>query len=211
MVNVPCNELGPAHAWHLPAGERVRVRPACPQDADTIQAFFHGLSPASRRNRFLGALNEVSAAELYNMTHSDHGSHPLVIAEHIDDGFCKMIAETRCAMAAGRLECEFAVSVAETWRRRRLGTLLIALLAFRAKGLGFRYLVGDVLRANEAMIALARKAGFRVTDPISDASLVRITKDLSLWSAAQPRNELTKSSMRPTPYWPSCNDARGLT
>jgi GNAT superfamily N-acetyltransferase len=185
MINVSCNELGPAHAWHLPAGERVRVRPASPQDAGTIQVFFHGLSPASRRNRFLGALNEVSASELYNMTHGDHGRHPLLIAEHIDDGFCKMISEARYAMAPGKLECEFAVSVAETWRRRTLGTRLITLLALRAKALGFRYLVGDVLRANEAMIALARKVGFRMTDPISDASLVRITKDLSLWSATR--------------------------
>jgi acetyltransferase len=183
-----------AHAWHLPAGERVRVRPACPQGADTIQAFFHGLSPASRRNRFLGALNEVSATELCNMTHSDHGSHPLLIAEHVDDGFCKMIAEARYAMAAGRLECEVAVSVAETWRRRRLGTLLIALLAFRAQAVGFRCLVGEVLRSNEAMIELARKAGFRMTDPISNASVVRIIMDLSLWSAVQPLNELTKRS-----------------
>jgi hypothetical protein len=83
------------------------------EDADTIQAFFHGLSPASRRNRFLGALNEVPATELYNMTHSNHGSHPLLIAEHIDDGFCKMIAEARYATAPAKLECEFAVSVAE--------------------------------------------------------------------------------------------------
>jgi acetyltransferase len=139
MTNVPCNELEPAHTWHLPAGERVRVRSARPQDADTIQAFFHGLSSASRRNRFLGALNEVSATELYNMTHSNHGNHPLLIAEHIDHGFCKMIAEARYATAPAKLGCEFAVSVAETWRRRRLATFLIALLAFRAKALGFRY------------------------------------------------------------------------
>ena len=194
MTNVSCNELGPAHTWHLPAGERVRVRPASPQDADTIQAFFHGLSSASRRNRFLGALNEVSATELYNMTHSDHGSHLLLIAEHIDHGFCKMIAEARHAMAPGGLGCEFALSVAETWRRRRLGTLLISLLVFHAKALGFRYLVGDILRANEPMIALARKAGFRMTYPICNASLVGITKDLSTWSEAQPHNDLTKSS-----------------
>jgi RimJ/RimL family protein N-acetyltransferase len=68
------------------------------------------------------------------------------------------------------------------------------LLAFRAKALGFRYLVGDILRANEPMIALARKAGFRLADPIRNASLVSITKDLSLWNAAQPWSDLTKSS-----------------
>jgi hypothetical protein len=44
------------------------------------------------------------------------------------------------------------------------------------------------------MIALAGKAGFRLVDPIRNASLVSITKDLSLWNAAQPWSDLTKSS-----------------
>jgi len=197
MTCTSCNELGLTHVWHFPAGERLRVRPACPRDTDTIQAYFRGLSPASRRNRFLGALNEVSANELHDMTNSDRGGHPLLIVEHVSHGLCTMIGEARYATAPGQLACEFAVSVAEAWRRRTVGTLLIAIVASRAKALGLRYLFGDVLRANKAMMALARKMGFRVTDPISDASLVKITKDLCLLSAVQPQNQVAGNENPP--------------
>jgi len=45
------------------------------------------------------------------------------------------------------------------------------------------------------MIALARKAGFAVTEPVADARLIKITKDLSLLDAARPWNE------RASPSW----------
>ena len=56
----------------------------------------------------------------------------------------------------------------------------------RAKGLGAVYLVGDVLRSNRPMNALARKAGFHTADVPRDTRLVRIVKDLTLPQAAQP-------------------------
>jgi len=55
---------------------------------------------------------------------------------------------------------------------------LLANLARRAKNLCVHYLFGDVSRSNEAMQALARKAGFGMLASIADARLVRITKEL---------------------------------
>jgi GNAT superfamily N-acetyltransferase len=177
-------------AAHLLCGEKVTVRPACPHDTGMIQSYIRGLSPASRRNRFLGSLNEVSENELYRMTHADRYTHPALIAENIVDGDRIMIGEARYAATPDGFRCEFAVSVDETWRRKTLGTLLVGIVACRARALGLRYLVGDVFRSNEAMIALARKTRFAVTEPVADARLVKITKDLSLLDAAQPGNEL---------------------
>ena len=157
-----------------------------------IQAYIRGLSAASRRNRFLGALNEISSSELHAMTHGDRRRHPALIAESIVDGARTMIGEARYAVAPDGLSCEFAVSVAEPWRGKTLATLLVGIVAYRAKALGLRYLVGDVLRSNDAMLALARKTGFAVTGPVADARLVRIAKDLSLPDAAQ--NELASQS-----------------
>ena len=175
------DERHPVHVVHLPCGETVKVRPARPQDTDSIQAYIRILSPASRRNRFLGAVNVVSANELYRITHTDRGSYPVLIAESVIEGACKMIGEVRYAVAPDWFNCEFAVSVAEAWRRKALGTLLVGIIASRAKALGLRYLVGDVFHSNQAMIALARKSGFAVTEPIADARLVKITKDLLSW------------------------------
>ncbi len=187
-IDVLPDEPDPVRAVHLPGGEKVTVRPARPQDTSMIQAYIRGLSAASRRNRFLGALNEISSSELHGMTHGDRCRHPALIAEGIVDGACTMIGEARYAVAPDGLNCEFAVSVAETWRRKTLAMLLVGIVAYRAKALGLRYLVGDVFRTNEAMMALARKTGFAVTGPVADARLVRITKDLALLDAAQ--NEL---------------------
>jgi hypothetical protein len=93
MFGISPDEPDLVHALHLPIGERVTVRRARPQDSGMIQAYMRSLSPASRRNRFLGALNEVSANELYGMTHTDRCSHPALIAENVVEGACTMIGE----------------------------------------------------------------------------------------------------------------------
>ncbi|MGP0093927.1 MAG: N-acetyltransferase family protein [Xanthobacteraceae bacterium] len=179
---------------YLPGGERVTVRPAGPQDAESIQAYIHGLSPASRHSRFLGSLNELSAAELHRMTHADHRSERTLIAETAAEGGSCIIGEARYAVAADGLGCEVSVSVAEAWRRRALGTQLLANVARRTKHLRVCYLFGDVLRSNEPMKALARKLGFGITAPIGDARLVRITKKLALVSSVVPGRVLPAHS-----------------
>src|SRR2546423_7907994 len=100
------------HAARLSCGETVKVRMACPEDVGRIQAYLRTLSPASRRNRFLGALNELPANELYRMTRTDRGNHPALIAENVVDGASTMIGELRYAVSSDGLNCEFAVSVA---------------------------------------------------------------------------------------------------
>jgi GNAT superfamily N-acetyltransferase len=179
-MGIGCDEVELTHLIYLPSGEGVIVRTAEPQDAPSIQAYIHGLSPASRQSRFLGSLNVLSPAELARMTRADHGSGRTLIAELATDGPRIMIGEARYAVAPDGLGCELAVSVAEAWRRRTLGSQLLAGLVRRAKSLRIRYLFGDVLRTNEPMRALVRKLGFSETAPIGDARLVRITKDLTL-------------------------------
>lgn len=175
-------EPEPVQALFLPDGAGVQVRPAAPRDESVIQAYIGGLSSKSRFDRFHGALNELPAAELHRMTHQVDARQQTLIAEALsdDDTAARMIGEARYAVMPDGRSCEFAVSVAEAWRRRTLGMQLLRNLAWRAKRFGVRYLVGDVLRTNAAMTALARKTGFRITAPIADDRLLRITKDLSL-------------------------------
>ena len=155
-----------------------------------IGAYIRALSFASRRNRFLGSVNEMSANELYRMTHGDDVARPALIVEAVDGVARVMIGEARYALMPDGFTCEFALSVAEAWRHKGIGTLLIGIIEDRAKALGMHYLVGDVFRSNEAMVALARNAGFAVTRPVLDDRLVRITKALSVLHGAQPRNEI---------------------
>jgi RimJ/RimL family protein N-acetyltransferase len=194
---------GGIQALHLPGAGKVTFREALPHDTGVIQNYVRGLAPDSRRNRFLGALNELSASELHAMTHGDDGRYPALIAERLVNGTRTMIGEARYALTPDGQGCEFAISVAEPWRCRSLGTHMIRILASRAKALGRRYLVGDVFSSNPAMIALARKLGFAVTAPICDARLARITKDLSAHlSCAQIIASPMRMNRSPSPSRP---------
>jgi GNAT superfamily N-acetyltransferase len=168
-----------ARALHLPDGERVTLRPIGPRDASVLQSYVRGLSPESRYDRFFGALFELPPAELDRVTHLDRKYELALLAETHAHGAPVAIGEARYALAVDRLEGEFALSVADDWRGKGLGTLLMTDIECRARSLGAVHLFADVLRSNEPMKALARKNGFRMADVPRDGRLVCIVKDLA--------------------------------
>jgi len=182
---------GPAFGWpddklrtqtdvfRLPGGESVMVRVISPQDADGLQAYMRNLSGLTRRNRFLGAVSELTPKELERLTHmGGPGELALIVFGRVG-AETAMIAEAIQAIAPQSQRCEIALSVTDAWQRKGLGTLLLSHMECRARLLGARYLVGDVLRTNDAMKGLARKAGFAIRGPFKDARLIEIVKDLS--------------------------------
>jgi GNAT superfamily N-acetyltransferase len=166
------------HSVCLPGAPSVTVRPASPGDCDVIRSYIRQLSAGSRHNRFLGTLKELSPRELHRMTHADHWHRLAMIAETVVAGTCVMIGEAYYVMAPDQISCDIALSVADAWQRRTLGTRLMGILAARARSVGISYLTGEVLRSNAAMTALARKSGWAVTAAVTDARLIRMTKQL---------------------------------
>jgi acetyltransferase len=73
---------------------------------------------------------------------------------------------------------EIALSVADAWQGRGLGTLLMQNLECRARTLGAGQMFGDVMGTNTAMMGLAAKVGFSVRSHFTDARLVEIVKPL---------------------------------
>jgi len=144
--------------------EVVTVRPARSEDAGTIGEYIRTLSFASRYTRFLGPLSELTPAELYRMTHGNDAAPPALIVESGAGDAHIVMGEARYALDG--VACEFALSVSDAWRGKGLGTLLMGIIEDRAKLLGAHYLVGDVLRSNQPMLALAHKLGFAVTKPV---------------------------------------------
>ena len=190
MARAAPHEIGAAR---LPDGSRVTVRPACPGDAGHIQAYVRGLSPSSRYDRFLAPMNELSPAELARIGVSGETQGTL-IAETKVGGVRIMIGEARYAASNGAT-FEIALSVADAWRGRGLGTLLMDQLECRARNLAVTTLVGDVLRSNAAMRTLARRSGFDTGVP-ADARLVRIVKDISAARIGTPCGQLATSGLR---------------
>jgi RimJ/RimL family protein N-acetyltransferase len=178
--SVVAERNAPARDLRLPGGESITVRAIRPQDAGDLQAYMRNLSAATRRSRFLGAVSELAASQLDRLTHMD-GPHELALLAFAEaGGETQMIGEAILVMAPNSIRCEIALSVTDDWQGRGLGLLLMRELECRARSLGARYLIGDVLRTNEAMKGLARKAGFAVNGRIRDARLIEIVKDLSV-------------------------------
>jgi GNAT superfamily N-acetyltransferase len=164
---------------HLPGGERVVLRAIRPSDADRLQAYIRGLSAEARHNRFLGAVGELSPRQLDRVTHMDRLGELALIALAGDGDEGTIVGEAMHVMAPEGHRCEIALSVADPWQGRGLGTLLLRDIECRARLIGARHLVGDVLRTNAAMKGLARKAGFAINGPCREARLIEIAKDLS--------------------------------
>lgn len=183
------------HTLGLAAGKCATSRPIGPRDAGVLQAYVRGLSPESRYNRFFGALYELPPAELDRVLHLDQKYQLALLAETHIGGAPVVIGEARFALTPNRLEGEFALSIADDWRGKGLGTLLMADIECRARSFGTRYLVGDVLRSNARMKALARKMGFLQGDVPRDTRLVRIVRALTLSLVARPCETLTASDL----------------
>src|SRR5258707_6597678 len=74
--------------FRLPGGESVMVCAIGPQDADRLQAYMRNLSAPTRRNRFLGAVSELTPKELDRLTHMGGPGELALIA------FCGVGGET---------------------------------------------------------------------------------------------------------------------
>ena len=116
------------------------MRPIGPRDVGVLQAYVRGLSPESRYDRFFGTLSELPLAELDRVIHLDQKYQLALLAETRDDGSPVVIGEARFALATNRLEGEFALSIADDWHGKGLGTLLVADIECRARSLGARHL-----------------------------------------------------------------------
>jgi acetyltransferase len=175
--------------FRLADGAAVRVRPIRPDDAGRLQEHFRNLSVDSRRRRFLGAVNELSPREIARLARMDRPGELALVACADDDRGDALVAEAVHVVAPGSARCEFALSVTDPWQRRGLGTLLLRLIECRARLIGARYLFGDVLATNAAMKCLARRRGFLLRTPVTDARLIEIVKDLSLPQTGAPCDE----------------------
>jgi acetyltransferase len=165
-----------AEGFGIPGFAAVRIRPMAPSDVEHLRDYIGRLSRLSRHNRFLGGVNELSERELQRFAHADHRRQITLIAEVCGEHGCQIIAEAPCAVANEQFTCEFAISVADEWQRRGIGTLLLDNIQQCAADFGARRLVADSLLSNHAVRHLTRKAGFAVCANAGDARLMRLEK-----------------------------------
>jgi RimJ/RimL family protein N-acetyltransferase len=158
-------------------GRTMTLRFVEPDDAVALQDYFHGLSVNSRYNRFLAAVGELPPSELEKTLHSG-GNAFSILATLKTGGADTIVGEARYALDVAAARVEFGLSIDDRLQGQGVGTVLLSNLQCRAMTLGATTIFGDTLRSNDAMQALARKAGFTFATIPSDWKLVRFEKSL---------------------------------
>lgn len=151
-------------SFRLRDGTEVLVRPLLYSDRDALEVGFEQLSDESKHLRFGSAPARLGEHDLEYLTNLDYRRHfafaafasgvagqpGIGVARYVRSGDDPAVAEA-------------AVTVADEYQRRGLGTLLIGLLTEVAAGNGIERFVGHVLWENEALLDGLRQAGVDIT------------------------------------------------
>jgi acetyltransferase len=150
----------------------VTVRPIRPEDEAAHHDFVEAMTPEDLRLRFFGAVGSFDHSQLARMTQIDYDREMALIATVTsDEGFTRTLGVVRAVADPDNETAEFAVAVRSDQKGRRLGQLLMERIVKYARERGIHWLVGEALRENGAMIALARSTGFTIT-PTEDPGVV---------------------------------------
>ena len=165
----------------------VGIRPIEPGDKDALLAAFHRLSEESRYRRFLAPMKNLSSSQLAYLTEVDHHDHEAMVAFDLAGG--GLVGVGRWVREDDGERAEAAVTVADDWQGRGLGTALTRLLGGRAVEEGIRCFTALLLADNDDMRGLLEAVGHvEVTDREGEAIQVlvplepEVVKDPSLRS-----------------------------
>lgn len=177
------------HPGCVADGKDYLIRPFMAADAAALNLYFGQLSARDRYNRFLGAIATPSASELTGLGLQGRLRGLVAIR-----GEGQVIGEARYAFDDENNAVEFALSVAGEARGAGIGSAFISQIEQRAARAGVATIMGDTLRTNIQMLALAKHRGFRLDHPPGDWTLVRFDKPIRdpLWmrQAAAPMDRV---------------------
>ncbi len=133
------------------------IREITASDRDRLFAFVAGLSPDTRYRRFLHAVGNLSEKELTSFTDLDHRDADALVA--VDDRG-DLIGVARYGRGTDAPDvAEVAVTVADRWQGRGVGTALLKRLAAAADRDGIRRFAASCFASNTEMINLFEELG----------------------------------------------------
>jgi len=155
----------PPRVVTLGNGAQVRIRPLTPEDAGRLQEGLAHMSPESRRQRFLMAVDRLTPKQLEYLTHPDLVDHLALGMEVLpEDGSEPIgIGVARCVRLKEAHDlAEAAVAIADEWHGVGAGTALVRHLGAWARRCGIDRGLGVMLVDNVA----ARKVIEKVAEPV---------------------------------------------
>jgi GNAT superfamily N-acetyltransferase len=140
----------------LPTGERLTVRPMRATDADAVVAGFLALSPESFRRRFFSPVPRLLPGMVEAVTAVD--DRHLTLLAFDDGGQLVALAEAiRDRRDPG--SAELAVTVADAYQHRGIGTWLLTWLSRDAVAAGVVRFTGFTQTDNRPALSLFTRAG----------------------------------------------------
>jgi len=158
-------------------GTEVLLRPIGPGDFQRESDFVNGLSRSTSYLRLMSG-RHPSADEVRRWTEIDWRHEGALIATVRIDGVERQIGVARYVAQPGESEAEIAIVISDAWQGKGLGIPLLASLIELARQAGMTRLFGSTLSENDAMIALARRVGFRLFRQRGAAFLTELSLDL---------------------------------
>lgn len=144
-------------------GSAALIRPIEPGDWNTLRTAFEHLSEHSRYQRFLTPMPRLSNAMVDYLTEVDHHGHEALIA--LDAASGDGVGVARYVREPGTECAEAAVTVADEWQGRGLGTVLLEMLGDRGRKEGVTRFTALLLAENREMLDLLESLGpVRVVD-----------------------------------------------
>lgn len=153
-------------------GSEVTIRALRKEDAALERAFIRNLSPESRWMRFLGQIGEPSDSLIRKLTELDYQHDVAFIALSREGGIAYEVGVSRYSLAPDGQSCECAVTVADAWQGKGLGTVLMRDLIDIARRRGIRSMFSIDANENERMRELARDLGFKREQALDDPTRV---------------------------------------
>lgn len=141
-------------------GTEVLVRQVCPEDKDLLREGMKALSDDSRRFRFLHSVAGLTDDMLRKFTDVDHTDHEAVVAFDVSGGAKIPVGIARYIRNEGsKTTAEVAITIVDDHQGRGLGTLLLAILARLAIGVGIEEFTAHVLTENVRMLEVFDELG----------------------------------------------------
>jgi GNAT superfamily N-acetyltransferase len=147
------------------------IRPIRPEDEAAHAAFFRAMSAEDLRLRFFGVIRQPDHSQLARYVQIDYDREMAFVACSTQDGgdttpFIHGVV--RAVADPDNERAEFAVTIRSGEQGHHLGRLLMDRIIAYCKRRGTHVMVGEILRENTPMLALARDCGFslaRSEDP----------------------------------------------
>ncbi|AVZ76693.1 GNAT family N-acetyltransferase [Streptomyces lunaelactis] len=196
QIHSPASNARQVHAL-LTDGTTVRIRQAGPADHDAVLALYEGMSAENLRRRFFTVSHLSAEQAAGRLTRRDQSGYRALVAE--SGGRLVGLAEYDAIPESAT--AEIALTVADDWHHRGLGTLLLEHLVDAARQAGITAFAADALSENHEMLKVFADLGLRTTRHFDGPEVrwtVQLTVDEDYLSAVDNRGSTADvASLKP--------------